>query len=450
MHKNAPSTHQKLTKHSDVVRVSTNHWRTVFLGCLLSNTLIIPSAVSQDVAGVKVNEETLSQVGPPVAGRYEPLTDQIFPTSYHHLSDELSFAKYYNWKRKLSADHGFDFWILNSPIAQVGSTDGQTYLDNELDIFFNWRLLDNEDTVGKFFFWGLYVQTFTDKPSGAFAASQGLFTFPNGGATDPDKHVIAPSALWWEQTFNNVGLTYRLGQLYAPSLWGTNSYLGDDRATFMNTALSNPQGTPWSGGSRGLGAMASVGNDTVYAAAGFQDAKGDQSSIDFESFADGQFSYLGELGWTPTFGEGLNGTYKATAGYVGKTGNSGAVSDTDGWGLVISAEQDLTDRFSVFGVFRKSWGKIINNTEMTAAGGIMVNGPFNFSDDQIGFGGFFAKPYDTQNGTLQDEFGLEAFWRFQLTPRLDFTPDAQLYIQPGRVSEESPVGVFGLRARYVL
>lgn len=408
------------------------------------------SAQAQEAGAPAFNPETYAQVGPPIATRFEPLTDTIFPTSYHHLSNKLLFAEYYNWKRKVSADYGIDFWMLNTPIFQIGTVDGRTYLDNELDFYVNWRLFENDNTVGKFFFWGLYVQTFTENPSGAFAASQGLFTFPNGGATDPNKHVVAPSALWWEQSFNRVGLTYRVGQLYAPSLWGANSYLGDDRATFMNTALSNPQGTPWSGGNRGLGGMLSYGNDYGYVSAGFQDAKGQQSSIDFQSFGDGKYSYLGEVGWTPTFGDGLNGTYKVTAGFVDKTGNGGTVSDSNGWGLVVSAEQDISDRFAVFGIFRKSWGRIVNNTEMTAAAGVMVNGPFRFTDDQIGLGGFYAKPYDTQDGALQDEFGVEAFWRFQLTPRLDFTPDAQLYLQPGRTSQDDPVGVFGLRARYVL
>jgi porin len=416
---------------------------------VLSNALCSPTAQAQSQTATEANTVALAQLGPPI-GRFELLTDQIFPTSYHHLSDHLTLPQYYQWKRKLSVDYGLDFWILNTPILQFGTANSQPYLDNELDLFVNWRLFENENTVGSIFFWGLYVQTFTNEPSGAFAASQGLFTFPNGGATDPAQYVVAPSALWWEQTVDSVGFTYRLFQLYAPSLWGTNKYLGDDRATFMNTTLSNPQGTPWSSGNRGLGAMTSLGNDLGYVSFGFQDAKGDQSSIDFDSFGDGKFSYIGEIGWTPTLGNRLKGTYKVTAGYVDETGTGGTVSEAEGWGLVVSAEQDLTDRLAVFGIFRRSWQRVVNNTEMAAGGGLIVNGPFGFSDDQIGIGSFYAKPYDTQNGALRDEFGLEAFWRFQLTPRLDFTPDMQIYLQPGRTKEDNPVGVFGLRARLVL
>ena len=385
-------------------------------------------------------------LGPPVS-RFDSLTDSIYATSDPLLSDRLSFPENYEWKRELSGNLGFDYVLLNTPLFQAGSVDGKVYGDNELDLFLQWRAFDNTQSAGKIFFWGLWVQTFTDLPSGAFAKSQGLRSFPNGGATDPDKSVVAPSALWWEQEFKPVGITYRVGQLYAPTLFGSNSYLGDDRATFMNTILSTNQGTPWAGGNRGLGAMVSLDRDEFYASLGFQDAKGDQKSLDF---ADGKFAYLGELGWTPTFDGEHQGNYKVTVGYVDQTSIGNDPANQSGWGGTLSAQQDISDAYGFFGILRRSYGRVISNTDTAAGVGFTLKKPLGRVDDMLGTGAFYSKPFENGNGTFRDEYGIEAFWNIQLTPRLQFSPDMQLYLQPGRVNQNGQVFVAGFRFQYVL
>ncbi len=389
-----------------------------------------------------------SNFGPPVK-RFQLLTDEIYATTDHHTSDALSFPNYYEWKRKLSEQHGVDFVVLNTPIFQVGSVGEQGYADNELDVYFQWRAFENERTAGKLFFWGLWVQTFTDLPSGAFAASQGLLSFPNGGATDPGKSVVAPSALWWEQTFFKTGLTYRLGQLYAASLFGANDHLGDDRATFMNTVLGTNNGAPWSSGNRGLGAMLTWGGKHGYLSFGFQDAKGDQISIDFDSFADGHFAYLAEAGITPEI-NGLKGRYNFTIGYVDETAPGGAASDRSGWGYILSAQQHVTDTVSLFGIYRGSKERIVNNAEATAGLGLIVDQPFGWKNDKFGFGAFYQKPFDKMGGAVRDEYGIEAFYNYQLTPRLSISPDIQVYLQPGRTQQSGTPVVVGFRLQYVL
>ena len=340
--------------------------------------------------------------------------------------------------------------MLNTPIFQVGSEDGKSYLDNWMDLYLQWRAFDNDRSSGKIFFWGLWVQTFTDLPSGAFARSQGLFTLPNGGETDLGKSVVAPSSLWWEQSFHQIGLTYRVGQLYASSLWGGNDYLGDDRETFMNSVLGANKGAPWASGNRGLGAMITLGNDAFYASVGFQDAKGNQERIDFNSFGDGEFAYLGELGFTPGVAGKNAGVYKLNVGYVDETGRGAIPAEQSGWGLILSAQHDIGEEYGLFAIYRRSWDRYVNNTEVAAGAGVMWKKPLGWVDDRLGIGAIYTKPHDTKEGALRDEYGLEAFWRFQLTPRLDMTTDLQFYPRPGRKEQDDPVAVFGLRLRYIL
>lgn len=380
-------------------------------------------------------------------GKFKNLQDGIYPTYKPHLSDKLSFSDYYQWKRGNSARYGIDYLYSNAPIYQIGSMGNESYFDNLMDLYLQWRLFEEKTWSGKIFFYGLYVQTFSDKPTGEFADSQNLLTSPNDGATDPNKSFVSPSALWWEQNLWSNRFIYRVGQLNTRALWGTNKYLNDDRYSFMNSVLSTDVGVPWYTGSRGLGAMTSIQNDWFYLSAGFQDAKADQEKIDFTSLADGKFVYLGELGFTPTFGIKNKGKYKLTIGYVEKTGDNRKKSECNGWGLTLSIRQDFSEGFGLYGVYRHSWDREVGGVKRTAGTGVVFTRPFGWVDDWLGIGYFFT---DASDSALEKEHGFEIYWRLQLTHRLEFTPDLQVYLTPAKAVDNSRTIIFGLRLRYLL
>ncbi len=398
-----------------------------------------------------ISQEELSFASDPqLGGPFQVLTQTIFPSSDHHLSDRLTFPDLYKFKQDLSARRGIDFAILTAPVFQAGSGANTTYLDNELDLLFSWRLIENPQTTGRIFFYGIWVQTLSSLPTGAFAESQGVFTLPNSGGTDPDKSFVSPSALWWEQNFNETGIRYRVGQLWSTNLWATNEFYGDDRATYMNSLLGSGAGVPWIGGNRGLGAMVSVERPGGYLSFGFQDSKADQQSIDFKSFGDGRYSYLAELGLNTSGNEDTAGAYKLTLGYVDANGEPGANALPGGYGLNLSGQQRLNEDFAVYGFYRRSWDRFAANVEQAAALGVTALSPFGWDDDNASIAAFYARPADDQAGALRDEWGFETFWRFQLTPRLDATPSTVVYLRPGRVSQDKPVAVLGFRLRYIL
>lgn len=382
------------------------------------------------------------KLGRPPEGKFRPLTDDIFPTTDPHFGDDLSFKNYYQWKREISAKYGFDFVLLNAPIYQLGSKKSKNYFDNELDFLAQWRLFETDKTEGKFFFWLQYVQTFS-QPTGRFAASQNLLTLPNAGATDPRQHVVAVSALWWEQSLAEGHFSYRIGQLYAPSLWGNNKYLGDDRVTFMNSVLSTTQGVNWP--SRGIGATVTLNNDLFYASAGVQDATANQNGLDLSSLGDSGFFYLGEIGYTPKINNEHEGTYRLMVSYIDKTGDEAELENRKGWGMILSLQQDFSEQLGFFGIYRQSWGRFTSGVYSAAGAGLVINKPFGWDDDQVGFGYFYANP---TNREFRDENGLEIYYKLQLTHRLEVTPSVQLYITPAR--NQGMILTPGLRLRYVL
>lgn len=416
---------------------------------LLQSCKLACAVVAAGLFSAAACAEQANPYGPQFGGSFKVLTTEIFPSSDHHLTDRLRFPDVYEGKQRLSQDYGIDWAILSAPVFQAGTGADTTYTDNEVDVLFSWRFFENERTTGRIFFYGIWVQTLGNLPTGAFAKSQGVTTAPNSGGTDPDKSFVSPSALWWEQSFSS-GLRYRIGQLWSTNLWANNEFYGDDRANFMNSLMGGGAGVPWIGGNRGLGAMVALEKPWGHLAIGFQDSKADQQKIDFSSFRDGKFSYLAEAAFNTGSTPAKAGEYKLTLGYVDENGLSGANALPAGYGLNVSGQQRLGNGYALFGFFRKSWKRFAANVDTGAAIGATMLEPFGWKDDNLSAAFFFSKPADTQGGALRDEYGIETFWRFQITPRLDVTPNAVIYLQPGRVTQKDPVAVFGLRLRFIL
>jgi len=382
-------------------------------------------------------------------GRFEILTDKFFQVSQPHVSEKISFRGLSDWERRVSGTHGFDYAFVNAPIAQIGSEGGKTYADNEMDLYLQWRINTGSNSEGKLFFWGTYVQTFSSLANGEFSRSQGLITSTISAGTDPDKSFVAPSALWWQQSFNNSGFLYRTGQLYATSLWGNNKYTFDDREGFMNSVLSSNIGLPWSDTPRGLGVMVQQTIGSAYVSLGIQDAKAKQDQIDVDSFLDGKYLYTGELGYNTNIGSDHEGRYKISLGYVDGTAGTAEAqteSNASGWGLALSARQDLGD-IGLFAQYRRSLSdRIAQGIKTSANAGVVFNKPLGFSDDALGIGLLYASSSDEAE---RDEYGGEIYWRFQMTPRLDITPDIQIY-RPGQPDQSGITVVGAFRFRYVL
>jgi hypothetical protein len=403
-------------------------------------------AAEQSAAEEQVAErrEALNQAaGELPEGRFEVLTEKLFPIERTHLGGDITLKGLSEWERRLSRERGFDYAFVNAPIGQIGSVDGETYADNEMDLYLQWRVQENATVTSRLFFWGTYVQTFSSQPNGEFSRSQQLLTSTISAGTDPKQHFTAPSALWWEQAFHQTGFTYRTGQLYATSLWGNNRYTADDREGFMNSVLSSNVGLPWSDRPRGIGAMVKQALGFGYVAAGFQDAKGDQDRIDASSFLDGRFLYTLEVGLTPGLNTDGEGRYTLAVGYM----DTDPGEQQSSWGLAISARRELGPQLGLFGQVRHTFGNRVAADIRTSANlGVVFNAPFGWVDDSLGIGLLYARP---ESAELRDEFGLEVYWRLQLTHRLDVTPDLQIIRPRARGSNGTSV-VGGLRLRYIL
>jgi carbohydrate-selective porin OprB len=156
--------------------------------------------------------------------------------------------------------------------------------------------------------------------------------------------------------------------------------------------------------------------------------------------------FLGsQLTVSPEFGE-LEGNYRLYGWHAGYNHsrldadrNFIAGRKDKGWGLGVSADQQVTEMVGVFGRF--GW----NNEEVyvvkwEASGGVNLKGLIpSREEDEIGLG-FAGLVPDSRFAQDDPEYHLELYYRIVVTENLAFTPDIQYVWNPGGDSDND--GVF--------
>ncbi|MEJ5358645.1 MAG: carbohydrate porin [Desulfobacterales bacterium] len=161
----------------------------------------------------------------------------------------------------------------------------------------------------------------------------------------------------------------------------------------------------------------------------------------------------GQVSFSPHFG-GRGGNYRF---YAWRAGYDHAKLDAErnfiagrkaaGWGLGISADQQLTETIGLFG--RLGW----NNEEVYVvkqeiSGGVNLKGLLPRRDeDEIGLGLAALFP-DGRYRKDDPEVHLEVYYRIAVGENLAFTPDFQYVWNPGGDSENDPVFATTVRAEF--
>jgi len=75
---------------------------------------------------------------------------------------------------------------------------------------------------------------------------------------------------------------------------------------------------------------------------------------------------------------------------------------------------------------------------------VQVENPFGRNSDLMGMAFAWSK---AQDKTLAEQSVFEIFYRLQLTPNTQITPDFQVILHPSKAPEKDAVAVFGIRLR---
>jgi hypothetical protein len=164
--------------------------------------------------------------------------------------------------------------------------------------------------------------------------------------------------------------------------------------------------------------------------------------------------FLGsQLTVSPKFG-GLEGNYRFYGWYAGYNhsklddGRNPIDGDKDkGWGVGISADQQVTEIIGLFGRF--AWNNDdVYVVQWEASGGVNLKGLIPGRDeDDLGVGFAALTPGDRYDQN-DPEYHLEVYYRIAVTENLAFTPDVQYVWNPGGDSDNDGIFAGMVRAEF--
>lgn len=306
----------------------------------------------------------------------------------------------------------------------------------DIDFFGRWDLVNRGGPwPGALVFFTEYRQRYTKIPPSDLGEAIGSLW----GTTDAfSMQDYALTQLYWEQGSREDGLVYRLGKMDPTSIYDRSRYVSANEA-FLGKAFSTTLAMPVP--STGLGgAMAISPMPNTYIVGGVHDANGSKTS--FGEIEKGELFTAIEFGVAPRHGKPGAGLYHVTFWHSDERVEESVPS---GRGIALTLQQELGSDGNIVPFFRYSYGEGgATPVRQAIALGLGLEEPFGQNNDLIGLGFSWGQPTDR---TLQDQYVLEAFYRLQVTPHTNLSPDLQVIFDPSENPSEDKIIVGSARLR---
>ena len=242
--------------------------------------------------------------------------------------------------------------------------------------------------------------------------------------------------IWWQQHLADGQVYVRIGAIDQSDFFSTNRFQSAN-FFFLNDAFSQSLAVPFP--DAGLGVVAfGFPNESIYIGAGIGDASPSGGSFTADSLSGEIFAAL-EVGFLTAFEGLVAGHYRLTVSHTDAVPQRNKPA---GEAFAISIDQELGSfvPFTQLAITNQSGLTSVRNI---VSAGFGFENPFDNAGDEFGVAAAWAQPDDKQ---LSDEWVIESFYRLQLTPTLQFTPDVQFIINPSSGTKDVVV-VGGLRFR---
>jgi len=336
-------------------------------------------------------------------------------------------------RKRWDKDYGIRFSLEYSPIYHYGtqSGPGNKSLNQGLDFYLRWENAIQADNYSG----SLDLLMFHRKDNllttntQQFMDSRNSVTAPNDANVEGSFNALAN--LTWESLMLNKQLDITLGQFYIPGTFDENDILGNDRSSFMAGPLSNNPARviPDSEIGMGMGIWYSP-NERFTLGAMITQAEASGKSLDFDKF-NGNWVYMAAFDWKPEILNWGQGNYRLTYSKIDATGaDDNAQASSNGFN--ISVDQELGSKLAFAFRYADNDGKR-KEIEKILSAAIVFKQVLGYRQDELGFASFWVDPV---NQNQNDEYGVETFWRFQLTNRSQLTPNIQILRPAGSVNKK--------------
>ena len=362
---------------------------------------------------------------------------------------DWALQPWFELKADLDKDYGFKYGISYSTHYQkasdtFGSKDEAASYD--LDMVGTWtpigRGTGTETMFGFEFLKRNNIRTQLT-PQTLFTQFGSLYsTAAPYGETD-----ASIGELWIQQRFRSV-FGFRLGQIFpitAYDFFPFKNFRKDfvDFNHVTNASIPLP--------SNGLGAYVMYRPHPKFMLRlGAHDANADTERFGLNTYEKGELFKIFEVGYDTGLiprepGRAPHGHIHVSTWHQNQREEAGI---TSGWGIAGSALQ----RFGRFTPWvRYGYANHSDDgptpVKHMANVGLVINEIFGQGYDRIGIGYTWSDP---ANHELDDQSEIDAYYRVQVTPEIQFGPTFQVIFDPVRNPEEDTVYVWGIRARFAL
>jgi hypothetical protein len=351
--------------------------------------------------------------------------------------------------------------------AFEAASDGKQFVDLSATPAFQYAANEGEST-GNYSLDAIGVVVMAQRSGGTFGNTD-LVAWVNSadkiGGLDSAPELAGKAGLLWDTTDNpsdsastsllvlgvdqwllDDRVSVGVGKYFPGQFYLLSPYKSDNSNTFTNKMISgNPVTSFWE--SIGLGVNAAYYGEGWSLQGGLVDAQASADGLDFSSFGKGNYAYALEFAYTPERTDGLT-SISAMAYRVDAHDN---VSSEQGVAAQFTQEFGEDAEYAAFGQYTYRNGGTARQASATSSelpvehGGFLGfawNRPFGRDGQQLAASAVYgeATSFKESQG-FNDQFGLEAYWKFQRGDNLHITPSVQLL----RNDDDEMEAVFGLR-----
>jgi porin len=355
--------------------------------------------------------------------------------------DQDLMAPYQSWKEGVTERTGFSWGTDYSAQYFTASDSPAEYsaASGMFRLFGSWDVLNRgEKNTGGFRFKVEHRHRYTDIPPSAYQLNLGSVGFTGAPFNNDGTRL---TNFYWRQELGDRVVGY-LGLLDVTDFVDVYA-LGSPWSAFSNLTFSTGSA------SMALPNDASPGfmlggwvTEQVYLTGGMSGLNSDPTSpwdgVE-RVFDESEFFKYVELGWTSSKDRFYFDNVHLTFWHVDEIRDT---ATPDGWGLNFSSSFWVNDCYMPFlrAGYTKDGGSLL---EGSVSAGVAWQPR---EDDLFGIAANWGRPNSDSFGPgLDDQYGLEIFYRAQITDNLRLTPSIQVLANPALNPAENTVAVFGMR-----
>lgn len=310
----------------------------------------------------------------------------------------------------------------------------------DFKVFGTWKLFDHgEENWGMLGFSADTRFKYTSLTPAQFGPRIGILGRTVAGFDQQDFLLVQ---LWWEHHLWDDFFIVRFGKVDASDYIDSYRYQSPS-VGFLTTPLEDMPTIPYPSKGPGLATVIRP-IDNWYFTFAISERNSVKKEVRFDTFFDHpEYFTAYELGYQPEL-EGLGeGNYHCTFWYADRMRRLHIPS---GYGFALSAQQIMTKSFIPFA--RYSWGHgRAAFFRQSAAIGFGIETPFGRDEDVYCLGLGWKQPF---NEDLDSQYVIETFYRLQLTPSMQITPDLEIFFNRPLLNIRDVPLVFTIRFRWDL